>query len=49
MRNIAIKNAGPGGVNVVFWLKGDEKGVKGKLASAGADGVVRVWEVTFHA
>ncbi|TBU43911.1 WD40 repeat-like protein [Dichomitus squalens] len=43
MKNIAIKNASPGGVNAVFWLK------DGELASAGADGSVRVWNVTFHA
>ncbi|KAI0690233.1 WD40 repeat-like protein [Cerioporus squamosus] len=43
MKNIAIKNAGPGGVNAVFWLK------DGELASAGADGCVRLWNVTFHA
>lgn len=42
MRNIAIKNAGPGGVNAVFWLKDNE------LASTGADGCVRVWNITFH-
>ena len=42
MKNIAIKNAGPGGVNAVFWLK------DGELAGAGADGCVRVWNVTFH-
>ena len=43
MKNIAIKNAGPGGVHAVFWLKDNE------VASAGADGCVRVWNVTFHA
>ncbi len=43
MKNIALKNAGPGGINAVFWLK------DGELASAGADGCVRVWNVTFHA
>jgi WD repeat-containing protein 1 (actin-interacting protein 1) len=47
MRNIAIKNAGPGGVNSVFWL--DSDGTKGKLASAGADSCVRIWDVAFHA
>lgn len=48
MRNIAIKNAGPGGVNSVLWVTVD--GVKtGQLASAGADACVRLWEVTFHA
>lgn len=43
MRNIAVKNAGPGGVNAVFWA-----GPK-TLASAGADGCVRTWGITFHA
>ncbi|PIL23440.1 hypothetical protein GSI_14751 [Ganoderma sinense ZZ0214-1] len=43
MKNIALKNAAPGGVNAVFWIK------DGELASAGADGCVRVWNVTFHA
>ncbi|KAI0356078.1 WD40 repeat-like protein [Trametes cingulata] len=43
MKNVAIKNAGPGGVNAVFWLGEKE------LASAGADGCVRRWSVTFHA
>ncbi|KAJ7634661.1 WD40-repeat-containing domain protein [Roridomyces roridus] len=41
-RNIAVKNAGPGGVNAVLWVGA------GALASAGADGCVRIWEVTFH-
>ncbi len=43
MKNIAIKNAGTGGVNAVFWLGPT------KLGSTGADGCVRVWEVVFHA
>ncbi|KAI0738973.1 WD40 repeat-like protein [Daedaleopsis nitida] len=43
MKNIAVKNAGPGGVHAVFWVK------DGELASAGADGCVRVWNITFHA
>lgn len=43
MRNIAIKNAAAGGVNSVFWLDSS------KLASAGADGCVRTWSITFHA
>ncbi|EIN08347.1 WD40 repeat-like protein [Punctularia strigosozonata HHB-11173 SS5] len=45
VKNIAIKNAGPGGVNSVFWLDG---GKDGRLASAGADACVRVWNVVFH-
>lgn len=44
---IEIKNAGSGGVNVVFWMK--EDGKKGKLVSSGADASVRVWDVVFHA
>ncbi|TRM63711.1 WD40-repeat-containing domain protein [Schizophyllum amplum] len=47
LKNIAIKNAGPGGVNAVVWVGGDDK--TGRLASAGADGCVHMWEVTFHA
>jgi WD40 repeat protein len=47
-RNIALKNAGPGGVNGVLWVGGGT-GKGGTLASAGADGCVRVWEVAFHA
>ena len=43
VRNIAIKNAGPGGVNTVFWER------EGVLASAGADGCVRTWAIKFHA
>ena len=46
IKNIAIKNAVPGGVNTVFWLDGDGK--KGKLICAGADACVRVLDVTFH-
>ncbi|KAH9941649.1 WD40 repeat-like protein [Epithele typhae] len=42
MKNIALKNAGPGGVNSVWWMSTTG------LASAGADGCVRTWEVTFH-
>ncbi|KAJ3552698.1 hypothetical protein NM688_g4017 [Phlebia brevispora] len=42
-RNIAIKNAAAGGVSAVFWL------APSKLASAGADGCVRTWDITFHA
>jgi WD repeat-containing protein 1 (actin-interacting protein 1) len=47
LRNIAIKNAAAGGVNVVLWLEGRAAGT-GRLAGAGADGCVRVWDVTFH-
>ncbi|KAK7678338.1 hypothetical protein QCA50_018686 [Cerrena zonata] len=42
IKNIAIKNAAPGGVNGVFWVG------EGKLGSAGADGCVKLWDVTFH-
>ncbi|KAJ7204799.1 WD40 repeat-like protein [Mycena pura] len=52
-RNIALKNAGPGGVNGVLWVGGGNmgtgKGGRGNLVSAGADGCVRVWDVVFHA
>lgn len=47
MKNIAIKNAGPGGVSVVLWTL--EDGKTSKLVSGGADGCLRVWEVSFHA
>lgn len=43
MKNIAIKNAVPGGANTVFWLKDGKV-----LAASGADACVRTWEVTFH-
>ena len=43
MKNIAIKNVAAGSINSVFWL--DEA----KLASAGADGIVKIFDVTFHA
>ncbi|THH00974.1 hypothetical protein EW026_g1639 [Hermanssonia centrifuga] len=43
MKNIAIKNAAAGSVNAVFWLG------ETKLGSAGADGCVRTWDITFHA
>lgn len=46
MKNIAVKNAGPGGVNGLLWLEGGKGGV---LVSAGFDGCVRTWKVTFHA
>ncbi|KIM46699.1 hypothetical protein M413DRAFT_440287 [Hebeloma cylindrosporum] len=46
MKNIPIKNAGPGGVNGVLWLDG---GKAGRLVSTGFDGCVRIWDVAFHA
>jgi WD40 repeat protein len=45
MKNIPIKNAGPGGVNGVLWLDG---GKAGRLVSTGFDGCVRIWDVTFY-
>jgi WD repeat-containing protein 1 (actin-interacting protein 1) len=47
MKNIAIKNAVPGGVNAVLWLSGD-KG-SGRLAGSGVDAAIKVWQVKFHA
>ncbi|KAI9507289.1 WD40 repeat-like protein [Russula earlei] len=49
LKNIAIKNAVPGGVNGVLWLsdaRAEEGG--GRLAGTGADAAVKVWQVTFH-
>ncbi|PFH50619.1 hypothetical protein AMATHDRAFT_60749 [Amanita thiersii Skay4041] len=48
LKNVIIRNAGPGGVNVVLW-QGETASKSAKLASAGADGCVRTWEITFHA
>ncbi|KZO95341.1 WD40 repeat-like protein [Calocera viscosa TUFC12733] len=42
MRNIAIKNAGAGGISGVAWVGTNV------VASAGADGCVRTWEIKFH-
>lgn len=39
--NISIKNAASNGVNGVLWVGPN------KLASAGADAIVRLWEITF--
>ncbi|KAK7020199.1 WD40 repeat-like protein [Paramarasmius palmivorus] len=47
LKNIALKNVGPGGVNAVLWIDSAD-GKTGKLASAGFDGCVKVWEITFH-
>ncbi|KAF9269416.1 WD40 repeat-like protein [Marasmius fiardii PR-910] len=47
LQNIALKNVGLGGVNAVLWLDTAD-GKTGKLASAGFDACVKVWEVTFH-
>ncbi|KAJ7599387.1 WD40-repeat-containing domain protein [Mycena floridula] len=43
LKNIALKNVGPGGVNGVLWVGSN------KLVSAGADGCARLWDITFHA
>jgi WD40 repeat protein len=51
MKNIAIKNAAPGGVNAVLWLSSQTEGTgtSGRLAGTGADAAIKVWEVAFHA
>ena len=54
IKNIAIKNAVPGGVNAVLWLSsshqtGGGSGPSGRLAGTGADAAIKVWDVTFHA
>jgi len=43
LKTVAIRLAGPGGVNGVAWVGAEAD--KGTVASAGADGCVRVWEV----
>lgn len=43
LKNIALKNVGPGGVFAVEWVNANE------LATAGADGCVRLFSITFHA
>ncbi len=48
MKNIALKNVGPGGVNSVLWVESGD-GKQGKVVSAGADACVRLFEVKFHA
>jgi len=45
LERVAIRNAVPGGVNAIVWLKGDGAAKKGTIAGAGADGCVRTWEV----
>lgn len=42
LSNIAIRNAASNGVNGVLWVSPN------RLASAGADGIVRLWDITFH-
>ncbi|KAG5644698.1 hypothetical protein DXG03_007921 [Asterophora parasitica] len=49
MKNIAIKNAVPGGANSVLWLKDEDGAGFSRLVTSGADGCARLWEVTFHA
>jgi len=58
LKNVAIKNAVPGGVNAVLWLSsragsgpGSEvdSSSSGRLAGTGADAAIKVWDVTFHA
>ncbi|KAK1234193.1 WD40 repeat-like protein [Marasmius sp. AFHP31] len=48
LKNIGLKNVGLGGVNSVLWLD-TANGKTGKLASAGFDACVKVWEIKFHA
>ncbi|KAF8483465.1 WD40 repeat-like protein [Russula ochroleuca] len=50
VKNIAIKNAVPGGVNAVLWLsdRGSES-KEGRLAGTGVDAAIKVWQVRFHA
>ncbi|KAI0036110.1 WD40 repeat-like protein [Vararia minispora EC-137] len=47
-KNIAIKNAVPGGATNVFWLRKSTVAGSGALVAAGADACVRVWEVKFY-
>ena len=47
LSNVPIRHAGPGGVSAVAWLEAEKE--KGKLATTGADGCVRVWEVKLPA
>ncbi|KAI0066923.1 WD40 repeat-like protein [Artomyces pyxidatus] len=42
MKNIALRNAVPGGVSAVLWRGAHT------LVGAGADAAVRVWDVAFH-
>lgn len=47
MKNIALKNVGPGGVNGVLWVESGD-GKQDKVVTAGADACVRLFEVKFH-
>ncbi|KAG8933865.1 WD40 repeat-like protein [Tulasnella sp. 418] len=47
IRNVGIKNAVAGGVNIVEWLS--QEGQKRLIMGAGADGCIRTWEVTLPA
>ena len=56
LKNVAIKNAVPGGVNAVLWLSSRagsgtevDSSSSGRLAGTGADAAIKVWDVTFHA
>jgi WD40 repeat protein len=51
LKNIAIKNAVPGGVNAVLWLSdpGSESKEGSMLAGSGVDAAIKVWQVRFHA
>jgi WD40 repeat protein len=51
IKNIAIKNAVPGGVNAVLWLSDrDSESKEGsRLAGSGVDAAIKVWQVRFHA
>lgn len=42
LKSIAIRNAASNGVNGVLWVGNS------KLVSAGADGIVRLWDISFH-
>ena len=45
LQSVAVRHAHPGGVRSVEWLAADPGKGEGKVVSAGADAVVRVWEV----
>ena len=51
LANVPIRHAGPGGVSAVAWVDADAGAGKDKarIASAGTDGCVRIWEVKLPA
>jgi WD40 repeat protein len=49
LKNIAIKNAVPGGVNAVLWLSDSESKENSRLVGTGVDAAIKVWQVKFHA